>query len=75
MEKTYEDYMRTPRQCKDYRRCLLCHGCRNYTENRVKCIRCSAFPKLICEHSEEEIVRGFELMHKNKKPKVEIEEG
>ena len=70
--KTYDDYMRTPRNCKDYRKCILCHGCRNYSENRLKCTKCSIVPTLICNHTEEEIVKGFELMYKDKRFSIEV---
>lgn len=71
---SYDQHMKDARECIDYRKCLLCHGCRNFSRNVYKCTKCSMFPKMICKHTEEEIVRGFELMYQDERPQVTIRE-
>ncbi len=75
MSSGYDVMMKDARKCKDYKKCLLCHGCRNFTRNDYKCTKCSMFPKMICKHTEKEIIRGFELMYKDTRPKIEIRGG
>ncbi len=72
MPTLYDEQREGSRYCVSYTKCLLCHGCRSYSANMVKCNKCSMNPKMICKHKEEEIIRGFEVMYKDQRPSLTL---
>lgn len=66
----YDDCMKDARSCNDYDKCLLCHGCRNFSASIMKCQRCSMNPQMICKHNHTDLVKAFKVVYKNTRPEI-----